>query len=502
MTKNSNFFTFILILVLLLSCFPLFAVPARPTVAVVAIKIQKGMDASVIEPVTEAIMEEVVGSQAYTVLDRVYVDRVLTEQAFNVSAMVSNAQIAQVGQFLAADTVITGTAQKMDDVYILVVKMIDVKTGAITWQSSARSTGKLTVLVDMAHTLGKKLVTGSLMSPQEAAKTEAGPSAVGMKIGISFTNATNERYIRDKDQMIKLLTAAGFDVIFQDARQDARLQADQIKDMTAQGAKVIIAIPENGGMLAPMVDELSAKGVKFIAYDRLIPTGTISAYISFDNIAIGRSQAIAVLSARNKGNFVLLGGSPNDNNAYLFRKGQMEVLAPYIGSGQIQIVADQWVKDWNTNNAKILMQNILSQTKGMVDAVVASNDGTALGALDALRAVGLAGKVPISGQDATEAACNSIAKGELTSTIFKDARLLAPLACEYATTLATGKDLPEMTRYPLAELTGIPSMTGFVNCLFPPAMPVTRDNLKRLVVDSGFQSYDGVYRGGKDPPPK
>jgi D-xylose transport system substrate-binding protein len=501
MKKYSNLFTFAMILALSPVCLRIFAITPRPTVAVVDIKIQKGIDASVVVPVTEAIMEEVVGTKAYTVLDRVYVDRVLTEQAFNVSAMVSNAQIAQVGQFLAADSVITGMAQKIDDVYILVVKMIDVKTGAIVWQSSSQGTGKLTVLIDMAHTLGKKLAAGSLISPQEAAKNAAGPSAVGMKIGVSFATAS-ERYARDKDQMIKSLTDAGFSVIFQDARQDARLQADQIKDMAAQGARVIIAIAENGGMLVSTVDELSAKGVKFIAYDRLVPSSKISAYISFDNIAIGRSQALAILTLRNGGNIVILNGARQDNNAFLFRKGQLEVLMPYIDSGKIQIVGDQWVDNWDPTNAKIRMQKILLETNGMVDAVVASNDGTALGALDALRAAGLAGKVPISGQDASEAGCNSIARGELSVTIFKDARLLVPLVCEYATTLATGKDLPEMTRYSLADLTGNPTMTEFINCLFPPALPVTKDNLKRLVVDSGFQSYDGVYRGIKDPPPR
>ena len=156
--------------------------------------------------------------------------------------------------------------------------------------------------------------------------------------------------------------------------------------MVTQGAKAVIVVAEDGDAAAAAVEDAAKKGVKVIAYDRLIKSPKIAAYVSFDNVDVGRNQAKGVLAKVNKGNFVLLGGSPTDNNAHLFRAGQMEVLKPLIESGQIKVVADQWVENWDAAKARDVMENILTATGGKFDAVVASNDGTALGALEAMKA--------------------------------------------------------------------------------------------------------------------
>jgi D-xylose transport system substrate-binding protein len=322
------------------------------------------------------------------------------------------------------------------------------------------------------------------------------------KIGLSFSDFATERWPRERDEMSKLLKAAGYDVLVQEANHDAKLQNDQIKNMVTQGAKVIIAVAEDGDSLATAVDEVAKKGVKVLAYDRLIKTSNIAAYVSFDNVDVGRNQAKGVLAVKAKGNFVLLGGSPTDNNAHLFRAGQMEVLQPLIDKGDIKVVADQWVENWDPANAKKAMENILTATKGKFDAVVASNDGTALGALEAMKTKGMAGKTPISGQDATEAGCNSIARGELTVTILKDTRNLTPLACDLAVKLAKKDANLGLTNFKLAELCGDKAKTGDVACKFLEVFQVTKDNLKKLVVDSGFQTYEGVYKDVKNAPAK
>ena len=322
------------------------------------------------------------------------------------------------------------------------------------------------------------------------------------KIGLSFSDFATERWPRERDEMSKLLKDAGYDVVVQEANHDAKLQNDQIKNMVTQGAKVIIVVAEDGDSTATAVDEVAKKGVKVIAYDRLIKSPKIAAYVSFDNVDVGRNQARGVLAVKNSGNFVLLGGSPTDNNAHLFRQGQMEVLNPLIKSGKIKIVADQWVENWDPANAKKLMENILTATGKKFDAVVASNDGTALGALEAMKTAGMAGKVPISGQDATEAGCNSIARGELTVTILKDTRKLTPLATELAVKLAKGEKNLGLSPFKLADLTGNKKMKGDVPCKFLQVFQVTKDNLKKLVVDSGFQTYEGVYKDIPNAPPK
>jgi D-xylose transport system substrate-binding protein len=322
------------------------------------------------------------------------------------------------------------------------------------------------------------------------------------KIGLSFSDFATERWARERDEMTKILKDAGYDVLVQEANHDAKLQNDQVKNMVTQGAKVVIAVAEDGDALATAVDDVAKKGVKVIAYDRLIKSANIAAYVSFDNVDVGRNQAKGVIAVKDSGNFVLLGGSPTDNNAHLFRKGQMEVLQPLIDSGKIKVVADQWVENWDPAKAKVVMENILTSTGKKFDAVVASNDGTALGALEAMKVVGMAGKVPISGQDATESGCNSIARGELTVTILKDTRKLTPLACDLAVKLAKGdKDLG-LSNADLSELTGDKTKSGLVACKFLQVFQVTKANLKQLVVDSGFQTYEGVYKDIKDAPAK
>jgi D-xylose transport system substrate-binding protein len=168
----------------------------------------------------------------------------------------------------------------------------------------------------------------------------------------------------------------------------------------------------------------------------------------------------------------------------------------------MKVVADRWVENWNPANAEKDIRQIIIETGGKFDAVVASNDGTALGALRALKEAGLAGKVFISGQDATAAGCNSIARRELTVTVLKDTRLFAPAVCEIAIKLARDEAVQGLVVRSLSEYMNDPSLAGNVCCKFLPVALITRENLKQLVVDSGFQSYEGVYAGVENPPPR
>jgi D-xylose transport system substrate-binding protein len=319
-------------------------------------------------------------------------------------------------------------------------------------------------------------------------------SSAGIKIGLSFSDFATERWSVEDKLMRELGTKAGATVVTQVANNDAKLQNDQIDNLVTQGVNVIIIVAEDGATCASAVDKAAAAGVPCIAYDRLIKTSKIACYISFDNVEVGRQQAKGVIAKVNKGRFALLGGSPTDNNAILFRNGQMEVLKPLIDKGDIKIVADQWVENWDMGNALKIMENILTSTKNGVDAVVASNDGTALGALQAMKAQKLAGKVPISGQDATFAGCNSIVKGELTVTILKDTRNLTPLAIDIAMKLAKKEKVDGLKDFTLTELTLDKSLQGSVPCKFLEVQQVTKENVFDLVVKSGFQAYDDVYK--------
>lgn len=315
-----------------------------------------------------------------------------------------------------------------------------------------------------------------------------------IKIGLSISDFETERWPVEEAIMKKLAAEQGAELISQQANHDPKLQNDQIQNMILQGVDVIIIIAEDGAAAASAVDEAARDGIPCIAYDRLVKSDKLAAYISFDNVEVGRTQARGVLEKVNSGRFALLGGSPTDNNAILFRKGQMEVLQPLIDKGDITVVADQWVENWAPANATKIMENILTAEQNKVDAVVASNDGTALGALQAMKAQGLAGKVPISGQDATAAGCKSIVEDELTMTVYKDVRLLSPMAIDMAIKFAKKEQVDGLQNFTLEELTLDKSLSGSVPCKFLKVVGVNKDNVYDEIVKSGFQKYDDIYK--------
>lgn len=319
-------------------------------------------------------------------------------------------------------------------------------------------------------------------------------AAKTVKIGLSISDFETERWPVEQAIMTKLAHEKGAQLISQVANHDPKLQNDQIDNMVLQGVDVIIIIAEDGAAAASAVESAARDGIPCIAYDRLVKSDKLAAYISFDNVEVGRSQARGIISKTDKGRFVLLGGSPTDNNAVLFRKGQMEILQPMIDKGIIKVVADQWVEGWSPANATSIMENILTAQQNKIDAVVASNDGTALGALQAMKAQGLAGKVPISGQDATAAGCKSIVEGELSMTVYKDVRLLSPMAIDMAIALAQGKQIEGLKNFSLAELTLDDKLKGEVPCKFLKVVGVNEKNVYAEIVKSGFQKYDDIYK--------
>ncbi len=349
-------------------------------------------------------------------------------------------------------------------------------------------------------------------APTTAPAAAPAASSGKIKIGISFSDYATERWPIENQIMTVQLQKDGFEVISQEADHDVKLQSDQIDNMVAQGVKGLIVIAEDGDAAVTPVEKAAAAGVKVISYDRLIKTDKIAAYLTFDNVAVGKAEADGVVKALglldkdgkpttqtkwtkdNPVKLVLSGGSPTDNNAVLLKQGQMQVLQPFIDQGIVKIVFDQGVDNWDAAKAEAMMENVLTAQKNQIDAVVASNDGTALGELQALKAAGLWGKIPISGQDATADGCNSIVLGGQTVTVFKDTRLLSPQAVKMIESLVKGGTPEGVAPHTMAELTNDKTKTGTVLANFLPIVEVTKDNVYDVVVKSGFQPYDLVYR--------
>jgi D-xylose transport system substrate-binding protein len=317
----------------------------------------------------------------------------------------------------------------------------------------------------------------------------AGGGTAGKKIVIGFSMDTlkEERWQRDRDLFVARAKELGADVLVQAANGDDALQNSQAENLLTQGVDVLLVAPHNGKTAAIIVESAHKAGVPVIAYDRLINDSDLDLYISFDNVGVGEMQAKYITERKPTGNYVLIGGAPTDNNALLFRKGQMNVIKPFVDKGAIKLISDQWAKDWQAVEALKIMENALTRSNNQVDAVVASNDGVAGGAIQALAEQKLAGKVLVSGQDAELAACQRIVAGTQSMTVYKPIKLLATKAAEVAIKLARKQPHGEATKPINNGKMDVPSIL-----LLPVA--VDKDNMAATVIADGYQKVEQVYR--------
>ncbi|MBI0446709.1 D-xylose ABC transporter substrate-binding protein [Deinococcus sp. DB0503] len=256
-------------------------------------------------------------------------------------------------------------------------------------------------------------------------------------VGVSWSNFQEERWKTDEAAMKAQLAKLGARYISADAQSSNEKQISDIESLITRGANVLVVLAQDNEAILPAISRAKEEGIPVIAYDRLIEDPSVF-YISFNNREVGRLQAQMIYNVKKAGNFAFIKGSPSDPNADLLFAGQMDVLGPAIQAGKIKKVGEQYTEAWKPEVAQNNMEQILTANRNRVDAVVASNDGTAGGAIAALAAVGLAGKVPVSGQDADKAALNRIARGLQTGTVWKDARTLATEAANIAVQLARG----------------------------------------------------------------
>lgn len=308
-----------------------------------------------------------------------------------------------------------------------------------------------------------------------------------IKIGVSMDDLRLERWQHDKEIFDEEAKKLGAEVVFQSANGDDPTQMSQAENLISQGVDVLVIIPHNGESIAPIVEEAHQNKIKVLAYDRLITNCDLDYYVSFDNVKVGELQAKAIVDKTPKGNYFMMGGSPTDNNAKLFRQGQMNVIQPYVDKGDIKLVGDQWVKDWSAEEALKIMENALTANNNNIDAVVASNDSTAGGAVQALEAQGLSGKVSISGQDADLAGCQRVVEGTQTMTIYKPIKNIAAKAAEMAVKMANGENIETNGSVTNNGQKDVPSV------LLTP-IAVTADNMNDTVIKDGFQKFEDVYK--------
>jgi D-xylose transport system substrate-binding protein len=253
---------------------------------------------------------------------------------------------------------------------------------------------------------------------------------------------------------------------------------------------VLVIVPHDGTAMAKGVQLAHEAGIPVIAYDRIIRDSDPDLYVSFDNEHVGELQARYLLDhlpTPGKGRIVRIYGAKTDNNASQFKRGQDRVLEPYVARGDVVVVHEDWAEDWKPENAKRIVNAAITAGGADIDAVLASNDGTAGGAIQALSEEGLSGKVLVTGMDAETVALQRIAAGTQTMTIYKPLQTLARGAAELAVRMAA-------RRVVVAQQT-VDNGQGEVPAVLYDVVTVTRDNIVDTVVRDGQVSYDEVYRG-------
>jgi D-xylose transport system substrate-binding protein len=344
------------------------------------------------------------------------------------------------------------------------------------------------VLIFIAAACEKEVDRTTTVEQTSPLKTSRSEESVDgkIKIGFSMDTLLEERWLRDRDLFKEAVEALGAEVEILAANGDDALQIAQAETLISQGVDLLVVVPHNAEATAAIVYKAHLAGIRVIAYDRLVKNADIDLYVSFDNEQVGEMQAKAITKLVPKGNYVYIGGAITDNNAHLLKKGVFNVLQPLIDKGDINIVYDQWTKDWTPANALANMKAALKANGNQIDAVIAANDATAGGVIQALRAQGLAGKVPVAGQDAELSAAQRIVEGTQTMTVYKPIQALTEEAAKLAVRLAKGEDVSVYQKVNNGKIE-VPSV------LLSP-IAVNQFNIDDTIIADGFHSRQDVYK--------
>ncbi|MEO5511484.1 MAG: substrate-binding domain-containing protein [Longimicrobiales bacterium] len=331
------------------------------------------------------------------------------------------------------------------------------------------------------------LAVSCVNAPQETATgtSDSAKRNGPVRIGFSMDTLKEERWQRDKKLVEQRAKEVGAVLDVQVANGDDAVQTKQTDNMLTKGVDVLIVVPHNGEIAASIVEAAHRKGVPVIAYDRMIRSSDVDLYVSHQVERMGEMQAEYALKHVPKGNYVLIGGSPTDNNAVIMRKGQMNILQPAIDRGDVKIISQQFAREWKAEEALRITEDALTRTGNKIDAIVASNDGTAGGAISALEAARLNGKVLVTGQDAQKDAIQRIVNGKQTMTIYKQIQPLAYSAVDAAMKLAR--------KEPLETRDKINNGMKDVPAILHEPTVVDKSNVDATVIKDGYHKREDIY---------
>ncbi len=339
---------------------------------------------------------------------------------------------------------------------------------------------------DTAAPAGTEAPSGS----EAPSGTEAAGGGADCVVGVSWNNYQEERWAKqDEPAMKAAIEAGGGSYVSNDAKSSAETQASNMENLISQGADVLVVLAQDGTAVIPAVQSAISQGIPVIAYDRLIEdTGVL--YLTFDNQLVGEMQAQALFDIQPSGNWVIIKGNSADANADFLRSGAEKVIGDAVAAGDITIVGETYTDNWDPANAQTSMEQFLTAENNDIQVALVQNDGMAGGAIAALEAQGLAGQVPVSGQDGDFAALNRVALGTQTVDVWKDARELGTAAGEAAIALCGNPDPSAVSGASTFETPGGNELSS----IFLEPIPITQDNLD-VVVDAEWISVDELCAG-------
>ena len=312
----------------------------------------------------------------------------------------------------------------------------------------------------------------------------SGSEAAG-KVGVILpdTESSVRWESADRPALEAAFKEAGVDYDIQNAEGDAERMTQIADTMIGDGVTVLAIVNLDSESGAAIQEKAKSQGVATIDYDRLTLGGSAEYYVSFDNTVVGelQGQGLADCLGDKDANIVYLNGSPTDNNATLFAEGAHSVLDPMTN---YTVVGEQAVPEWDNEEAATIFQQLYTAADGKVDGVLAANDGLGGAAISILEGNGLAGKVPVTGQDATVEGLQNVLAGTQCMTVYKSATLEAGALADVAIALVNGDE---------AETTGTTvdsSDDSEVPSILLEPQAITKDNVGDVIDDGGQKAED------------
>jgi D-xylose transport system substrate-binding protein len=346
----------------------------------------------------------------------------------------------------------------------------------------------LSVLIGLVVARGGRDDTGTT-GTAAGSGAGAGDTKAELLIGLSLDTLKEARWQADRDLFVAKAKELGATALVQSANSDDTRQMQDIEALISRGVRALVVVAHDSKTLARAVEIAHKSKIPVIAYDRMIRDADVDLYVSFDNARVGEQQAEYLVKhlPGGKGKIIRLHGAPTDDNAKVLKEGQDKILKPYLDRGDIQVVHEDWAEEWKPENGKKIVNAAITRIGRSFDGVLAANDGTACGAIQALTEEGIAGRILVTGQDAELPALQRIVAGTQTSTIYKPIKELAAIAVTAAVKLAR--------REVVVARASIPNGKIDVPSILTSTVAVDKTNLMDTVVKDGWHTKEEIERG-------